>query len=156
MQSEEDRLRTGEAGRDFCDRLKAAGEAILEDGFPDSPSDRAEGFRWLTRLISHATQMEVEAGDTRAPFSIRYETPHNQWGGPNPGNTYLRANVDPDSSYRIWANVTDVRQAIFSLNEGDMQLGEYGVFSERSLDQFEVGTDGSLEIWLSPDEHPQN
>jgi hypothetical protein len=156
MQSEEDRLMTGEAWRDFCDRLKAAGEAILEDGFPDSPSDRAEGFRWLTRLISHATQMEVEAGDTRAPFFIRYETPHNQWGGPNPDNTYLRANVDPDSSYRIWANVTDVRQAIFSLNEGDMQLGEYGVFSERSLDQFEVGTDGSLEIWLSSDEHPQN
>ena len=156
MESEEDRLTTGEAWRDFCDRLKSTGEVILGDGFPDSPSDRAEGFRWLTRLMTHATQMEVEAGDTQHPFFIRYETPLNQWGGPNPDNIYLRANVDPVCSYRIWANVTDVRQAIFSLNEGEMQLGEYGVFSERSLNQFEIGADGSLEIWLSPDEQPRN
>jgi hypothetical protein len=86
MGRNEDALVSGEAWRDFCDRLKAAGEAILADGFPDSPFDRAEGFRWLTRLVVHATQLEVEAGDPRHPFFIRYETPHNQWGGPNPDN----------------------------------------------------------------------
>jgi hypothetical protein len=154
MSDEAERLTSGEAWRDWCRRLEAAGEAILAPGFPESPAERAEGFRWLTRLMVHATQLEVEAGDARHPCFIRYETPHNQWGGPNPDNCYLRANVDPSCSYRIWANVEGVRQAIFSLNEGEMQLGEFGVFSECSLDQLEVGAEGLLEIWLSPQEPP--
>jgi hypothetical protein len=156
MTSDEQRLLSGEAWREFCDRLKDAGESILQEGFPSEPGDRAEGFRWLTRLVTHATQMELEAGDPEHPCFIRYETPHNQWGGPNPDNIYLRANVDPALSYRIWGNVSDVRQIIFSLNEGDMQLGEYGVFSERSLDDFELSEMGFLEIFLSPDEQPRN
>ncbi len=155
-EDDEERLLSGEAWRDFCDRLKATGEAILQDGFPTAPGDRAEGFRWLTRLVSHATQLEVEAGDRQFPCFIRYETPHNQWGGPNPDNTYFRANLNPSCDYRVWGNVKDVRQAIFSLNEGEMQLGEYGVFSERSLDQFEVDEQGMLEIWITREEHSGN
>nr|MBC8341236.1 hypothetical protein [Pseudomonadota bacterium] len=146
----------GESWRDFCDRLKASGEAILGEGFPEAAGDRAEGMRWLSRLVVHATQMEVEAGDTQYPFFIRYETPHNQWGGPNPDNVYLRANIDPSCTYRIWANVKGMRQAIFSLNEGEMQLGEYGVFGECSLDELDVGPNGELSIILSPDEQPSN
>lgn len=156
MSDEADRLISGGAWQDFCRRLMAAGDAILADGFPGAPADRAEGFRWLTRLVVHAAQMEVEAGDPRHPFFVRYETPHNQWGGPNPDNVYLRANVDPSLTYRIWADVRGMRQAIFSLNEGEMQLGEFGVFGECSLDDLEVGDDGRLEILLSPDEQPGN
>lgn len=37
-----------------------------------------------------------------------------------------------------------------------MQLGEFGVFAERSLDTLEVGPDGRLEVWLSPEERPGN
>ena len=156
MASDEERLLTGEAWRDFCDRLKATGDAIIGEGFPTSAFDRAEGYRWLTRLIVHATQMEVEAGDADHPFFIRYELPHNQWGGPNPDNTYLRANVSPRHEYRIWANVEGMREAIFSLNEGEMQLGEYGVYGERTLQDFEVGDDGTLEIFLSHEARPGN
>lgn len=150
------RLLSGEAWRDFCRRLEKSGETILGDGFPDAPGDRAEGFRWLGRLVVHALQLEVEAGDPRHPAFIRYETPHNQWGGPNPDNIYLRAQVDPRITYRIWADVRGVRQAIFSLNEGEMQLGEYGVFGECSLDDLAVGDEGLLEIRLSPDPQPGN
>lgn len=156
MSSDERRLASGEMWEAFCDRLKGAGKSIVAEGFPDSPRDRAEGFRWLTRVIAYAAHMDIEAGDAQHPFFIKYEAPHFQWGGPNPDNVYLRANVDPSATYRVWADVTDVRQAIFSLNEGDMQLGEFGVFSERSLREFEVGPDGLLEFWLSPDEQPKN
>jgi hypothetical protein len=156
MSNEAERLSSGEAWRDWCDRLKAAGEAILAPGFPESARDRAEGFRWLTRLVAFSTQMELEAGDPLHPDFIRYETPHNQWGGPNPDNVYLRAKVDPNHTYRVWANVKQVRQAIFSLNEGDMQLGEFGVYSERSLDQLRVEADGRLELLLSPESQPGN
>ncbi len=156
MSSDEKRLASGEMWEAWCDRLKAAGKSILDEGFPDSPRERAEGFRWLTRLVTYATQMEIEAGDPRHPFFVKYETPHLQWGGPNPDNVYLRANIDPQSSYRVWADVTGVRQAIFSLNEGDMQLGKFGVFGECSLEQFELGPDGLLEFWISPEEQARN
>ena len=156
MTSEAERLVSGQAWDDWCDRLKGVGRSILAEGFPDSPRERAEGFRWLTRLVRFATRMEVEAGDPLHPVFVKYETPHDQWGGPNPDNLYLRANIDPVASYRVWADVTDVRQAIVSINEGDMQLGEFGVFSERSLDDFEVGPDGLLELWISPTEQPKN
>jgi len=156
MSSDEERLLSGEAWRDWCRRLESAGDRILGEGFPDGPRDRAEGFRWLTRLLVHATQLELETGDPRHPDFLRYETPHNQWGGPNPDNLYLRATIDPAYHYRIWANVTGVRQAIFSLHEGEMHLGEFGVYGERSLPDFDVDADGSLEIHLAPEEQPRN
>jgi hypothetical protein len=156
MSRDAESLLSGAAWRDFCDRLKSAGEGILADGFPSTPRERAEGFRWLTRLLVYATRMEVEAGDPLFPHFVRYETPDNQWGGPNPDNGYYRANVDPTLSYRVWANVSGMRQAIFSLHEGDMQLDEYGVYGETSLDALEVGADGHLEIVLSPQRQKGN
>jgi len=149
MERDEDRLMSGRAWHEWCDRLKAVGDRILDDAFPGAPRDRAEGFRWLTRLVTHATQMEVEAGDPRFPRFVRYETPGHQWGGPNPDNTYLRANVDATCGYRVWADVRGVRQLIASLHEGDMQLGELGVYGEHTLDQLDVGDDGRLEIAVS-------
>jgi len=151
-----DSLMSGQAWRDYCDRLKAVGERILGDGFPTSARDRAEGFRHLTRLISYASSMEIEAGDPLHPAFVRYETPHSQWGGPNPDNLYLRANIDPAQTYRVWADVRGMRQAIFSLNEGDMQLQQLGVFSECTLADLEVRDDGVLELWISPDEQSRN
>lgn len=145
------RLLSGEAWAEWCERLKATGQRILGDEFPGSPHARAEGFRWLTRLLTHANQLEIEAGDPRHPRFVRYETPDTQWGGPNPDNTYLRARIDPALAYRVWADVRGVRQAILSLHEGEMQFGELGVYSERSLDELHVGADGRLEVTVSPE-----
>ncbi len=112
MSDDAARLLSGEAWRDFCRRLEAAGEALLDDPFPDDPRTRAEGFRSLTRLLVYATQLEIEAGDPLFRSFVRHQDPYNQWGGPNPDNVYLRANVDPRESYRVWTNdVRGVRQA---------------------------------------------
>jgi len=151
-----ERLMSGEAWRDFCDRLKATGERILEPDFPNDERTRAEGFRNLLRLLNYASRMEVEAGNPLFPDFVRYEEPHSQWGGPNPDNTYLRARIDPTQSYRIWADVDGMRQAIFCQHEGDMQLAQYGVYHERDVTDFEVDEDGFLEILLSPKEQPGN
>jgi hypothetical protein len=154
--NDKQQLMTGEAWRLWCDRLKDVGDSILADNFPQDERGRAEGYRFLTRLMVHAVNMEIEAGDPMFPRFVRYETPTNQWGGPNPDNIYLRTNIDAACTYRVWGNVAGVRQLIVSLNEGDMQLGEFGVFSEKSLDQFEVGDDGLLEFWISPDPQTKN
>jgi len=151
MDDDAQRLIDGSAWREWCERLAAVGETILGDGYPSEPRDRAEGFRWLTRLMVHAVQMEIETGDPLHPDFVRYETPDNQWGGPNPDNVYLRAPIAPGEAYRVWGHTRGVRQAIFSLHEGDMQLGEFGVWSETSLDRLTVEEDGRLEILVSSD-----
>ncbi len=150
------RLLSGAAWRAWCERLAALGDRIQGDDFPSDARARAEGFRALTRLLVYATQMEMESGDPRHPVFYRYEDPRTPWGGPNPDNVYLRATIDPAETYRVWADVSGVRQALFSLHQGDMQLGEYGVFGERSLDALEVGPGGRLELVLSPEARAGN
>jgi hypothetical protein len=141
----------GSAWRAFCRRLEAIGERIQGEGFSADPRARSEGYRAMTRWLVYAVQQEIEAGDPRFPGFVSHQNPWNQWGGPNPDNVYLRANVDPKLAYRVWTrDARGLRQAIFSLHEGDMQLSEYGVFGERSLDQLPLAADGSLEIWLNP------
>jgi hypothetical protein len=156
MDEDADRLLTGEAWREWCDRLKAAGDRILESDFPDDERTRTEGYRALTRLLRYATRLEIEAGDPAFPDFVRYEEPHSQWGAPNPDNVYLRAVIDPKQTYKIWADVDGMFQAIFSQHEGDVQLEQYGTYHERHLDSFEVDEDGFLELVLSPDEHDKN
>jgi hypothetical protein len=49
-----------------------------------------------------------------------------------------------------------VRSALFSLVDGDMHLGRFGVFSEHTLADLEVGADGSVELWISPERQERN
>ena len=156
MSEEREDLLSGKAWRDWCDRLKAAGERILEADFPSDERTRVEGFRALTRLLAYATRLEIEAGDPLHPEFVRYEEPHTQWGGPNPDNTYLRAVIDPRETYRIRANVRGVHQVIFCQHEGDMHFEQYGVYHERHLDDFEVEPDGTLEFQVGPTEQAGN
>ena len=147
--SHRDDLPDGSAWHRFCDRLRAIGDEILGDEYPSSPRDRAEGYRALIRKMVYATQLELEAGDPSFPTFVRLQDPYNQWGGPNPDNVYLRANIDPAATYRVLGDVRGVRQAIFSLHEGDMQLGELGVYGECSLDQL-AAPEGRLELFIAP------
>lgn len=137
------------AWSDFCTRLAALGQTLPED-----PAARADGVRHLARQVVMALQGHLEHGDPAHPSFHRYEEPWVQWGGPNPDNVYLRAPIDPAATYRLWGDVTGVREAIVSLVEGDMHLGAFGVWSEKTLSELTVGDDGLLEVWISPDEHP--
>lgn len=150
-----EQLLEGALWREWCARLSALGERILGSDFPGEERGRAEGVRALTRKIVYALQMEVEAGDPDHPTFVRLQDPYNQWGGPNPDNVYLRAAIDPNATYRVWGEVGGVRQAIFSLHEGDMQLGEFGVWGECSLRDLH-SPDGRLELTISPHEHAGN
>jgi hypothetical protein len=140
----------------FCARLAALGEHLGTGDFPTDPTGRAAGIRHLGRQVVLALQGEIEHADPAHPSFHRYEEPWAQWGGPNPDNVYQRAPIDPGATYRVWGDVRGLRQAIFSLVDGDMHEGRFGVFSERTLDQLEIGPGGALEIWVAPTEQPGN
>jgi len=142
--------------RAFCERLADVGERFTAEPFPVSESERALCTRHLTRQLVMALQSEIEHGDTMHPTFHRYEEPWVQWGGPNPDNIYTRAAIDPTATYRVSGNVAGVRAAIFSLVDGDMHLGQFGVLGERTLDEFVVDSEGSLEFFVSPERQAPN
>ncbi len=74
--SAEEQLLSGHTWAEFCDVLKRSGQQILR---PEAPSDaltRAEGFRYLSRLLRIALEMHVEFADPAFPgfFSPSHET----------------------------------------------------------------------------------
>lgn len=151
-----ERLASGAAWEDFCERLKGVGQRILEDDFPGDATARAEGYRHLARLTTYALQWYVDFHDADFPRFHRYDDDTIKWGGPNTDNHYLRAKVDPLGTYRVRLDTTGVRDFILSTPEGEMQLEQYRVFQERSLADLELDDDGHVEIWLSPDRQPRN
>jgi hypothetical protein len=140
----------------LCERLAAIGTRVGEEPFPTSGSEHADDVRHVARQLVLALQGELEHGDPAQPSFHRYEEPWAQWGGPNPDNVYTRAAIDPTATYRVTGDVTGVRTAIVSLVDGDMHLGKYGVFEERTLADLDVASDGTLELWISPDAHDGN
>jgi hypothetical protein len=151
-----ERLVRGEAWRDLCRRLEAVGERILGDDFPADDQARAEGYRHLGRLTVYALQWFLEFQDADFPAFHRYDDDVVKWGGPNADNHYLRAKVDPRTSYRLTLDARGLRNLIVSTPEGEMQFDQYRVFAERSLSDLTVGSDGRLEILLGGDERPGN
>ncbi len=140
------------AWQEWCRRLAAAGTQVSARAATDPTLNAAEGLRHLSRLAVMALQSYLEFGDVDFPAFHRYDDDAVKWGGPNVDNQYLRARVDPTGTYRVVGNVSGVRDLIVSTNEGDMQLGEYGVYSELQLDELKCDAAGNLVLQLGGSE----
>ena len=138
------------AWREFCARLADAGASALAHPIVGDERDLAEGLRCLSRQLVFAVQSAVEFSDPDFPAFHRFDDDVTKWGGPNADNHYLRCAIDPAGLYRLTADVTGCREAILSLSEGDMQLGQYRVFGERALRDLRI-EDGRLEVMIGPD-----
>ncbi len=156
MADDAERLMSGQAWDDFCERLKKTGRRILEPDFPGSPRERAEGFRHLARMVVFGLQWAVEFGDPDFPSFYRCDGDLVQWGAPNADNIYLRARIRGDGSYRLTGNKGKLHDFIISTHDGDMHMEKYAVFEERSARDLEMAPDGSFEVILSPREHRGN
>ncbi len=119
-------------------------------GFPDDAASRAIAVRHLARQAALALRGELEHADPRHPRLHRYEQPWSQWGAPNPDNVYQRCAVDPAATYLLRGRVDGVHEALFSLVEGDMHLGENAVYAEVALTDL-AAPDGVLELTVGPD-----
>lgn len=126
----------------------------LDDaGFPADPAGRAVAIRHLARQATLALEGELEHADPAHPTLHRYEQPWSQWGAPNPDNVYQRCAIDPAATYVLRGQVADVHEALFSLVEGDMHLGENEVYAEVALTDLALDGD-HLELTIGPDDRP--
>ena len=60
-----DPVLNGQAWRDFCAELANVGDMILDPGNPSNPIDRAEGFRYLTRLLRLGLEQQIDGALAR-------------------------------------------------------------------------------------------
>ncbi len=147
----------GTAWREFCDLLADAGEAILADGNPDSPLDRAEGFRMLTRLLRGALETKLEHGRAREPVLVRACHETIKIVGENPDNHYLGASLDGKYDYRIWGTRGAAKWISFNLFSGaGFGGGGPGTGATLHEEQMHVEPDGTFEVIISQREHPGN
>jgi len=99
-----DRLVSGEAWDDFCETLKVAGRVI--DGFGDEPSDveRAEWYRYLTRMVRNGFERMVENCEPERP-RLRDAPWRQSINVQSPDQDHLMCEfVDGRHAYRIRGN----------------------------------------------------
>ncbi|MCH8195604.1 MAG: hypothetical protein IIB12_05965, partial [Chloroflexi bacterium] len=97
MANEKETRRGGEADLwdRFCDGLKEAGAVILRDQTPNSELVRAEGYRYLTRLLQLGLDTVLENADRERPDFFRTSSPTKKQGACNPDQFYDQAAVAP-------------------------------------------------------------
>jgi len=139
-----------QAWEDFAQTLDHLGKELASEPFPVGTRETAEGYRYLARLTTFALQWFLEFSDPDFPSFYRYDDDVTKWGGPNVDNRYLRATIRGTDTYRITGNGINTHGFLFSLHQGDMQLGEYGVYGEFWHDQLVTDEDGNFELILSP------
>jgi len=156
-ESSHDRLMSGKSWEEFCDALKGAGQTILSEGSPSGQLDRAEGFRYLTRLTRAALETFVEYADPLAPVLHRPVHETAKIGADNPDNYYQHASISGQHEYRIRGQRGTIHYIDFATQSagvastGDSEQG--GHIDGTSL---EVDADGRFEIVLSCEEQPGN
>ena len=111
------RVVDGRAWEEFCDTLKAAGAVVLAG--PDDPLDRAEGWRYLSRLLRAGLETFVEASDASTPHFQRTTGETVKMGMDNPDNVYLNAPVNGGHDYRIWGTRGTVHYLGFGTQSGN-------------------------------------
>ena len=145
-----ERLIDGDSWSDFCDALKHAGTLIQADTAPDDPLTRAEGYRYLSRLVRAALQTFVEHNDPRAPVLQRVVHETAKMGSDNPDNHYFNAAVSGEYEYRLYGNRGTVHWLEFATQTGTYGEGR-GMPATGHLDarDMQIGADGAFEVLLS-------
>jgi hypothetical protein len=152
----DERVASGEAWNEFCDSLKQLGGQITREDTPSDSFNRAEGFRYLTRLLRNSLESVIEGGSPEFP-ALRSLGNMVKLGADNPDNLYQGASINGCYDYRIKGN----RGSVFYLGFSSIS-GGYGADGTMITDGFldheklEVNADGSFEIILSQKEHSGN
>jgi hypothetical protein len=142
----DDAVLTGQAWTDFCRALEAAGEVVLTG--PDTALDRAEGFRYLSRLLRNSLYATLENSD---PDNPRWQgLDLVKIGADNPDNVYHSAPVKGTNSYRITGQRGTIAYASFGSKANRYAKdGTMASTGELRNDDITVADDGSVEIICS-------
>jgi hypothetical protein len=145
-----DRIRTGKSWDAFCDALKSAGRVITAEGSPEDLLDRAEGFRYLSRLTRAGLEAFLEYADPLAPVLHRPIHETAKIGADNPDNYYQHASISGAHEYRIVGRRNTIHYLDFATQTpGVASTGKSRQSGHLDASDLEIGADGRFEIALS-------
>jgi hypothetical protein len=151
------RVLDGSAWQEFCENLAFARNQILDENSPADPFHRAEGLRYLSRLVRAGFETFIENGDPAAPELRRNAHETIKMGADNPDNHYLSCPISGEYEYRI----RGTRGTVYYLGIG-AQEGGYGSTGSLKTTAYldasdmKIAPDGSFEILVSAREQKGN
>jgi hypothetical protein len=152
-----ERVLSGRTWEEFCDTLKSAGQVILRTEAPQTEIDRAEGWRYLTRLMRVGCEMMVESGDTDFPTFYCPSHTTVKIGGDNPDNLYLNATIDGRREYRIRGTRGTVHYLSFGTRANRLAIdGTMTETGNLATTELQTDADGSFEVILSQERKGRN
>lgn len=143
-------LLDGSAWHAFCDALKVAGDTVAREGVPGDPLTRAEGYRYLTRLLRAGLEKNIEFGDPCYPhfFSLSHET--IKIGNDNPDNFYQNCTIDGRYDYRITGQRGSVDYLSLETKAGGYDsTGSMEMTGHIEASELTIDADGGFEIIVS-------
>lgn len=151
MDSDEHRL--GEAFDGWITAQQEAARIMAEADVPDDPVDRAEGYRWLTRLASLAQDWFVEKADPLHPVLFVAQNEYRKLMVDNPDVQYRFSVLNDDRTYRLHGTRGDAAYVGLAfgtpIGKGAVD-GRTGTLTQVNLDQFELGPSGEFDILIEP------
>ena len=152
----------GEAWRALCAALDRAALRVIGEGAPDTPRERAEGFRYLTRFLAAGIVSCVAHDDPDYPVFGRMIDYTMPWGLDNPDCLYLYAPLRGGAAYRISGQRGSANHIDFQVNFGHFANGDISTWGTiASLDggelvaqpngdfELTIGGDGRSGNWLA-------
>ena len=91
----------GTVWEEFCDLLKEAGKVVQSENAPDDAFNKAEGYRYLTRMLRAGLESFLEHGDPAFPELRSPCHTTIKMGADNPDNYYQSTSIKPECDYRI-------------------------------------------------------
>ncbi|MDT8394713.1 MAG: hypothetical protein RQ761_12790 [Bacteroidales bacterium] len=153
----DERIVSGRAWEEFCDKLKLAGSALMYSGTPRDPFQQAEGVRYLSRLTRAGLEAFVEYNDPKFPVFRRMVHETVKMGADNPDNHYFNTQISGAYEYRIAGKRNTIHYLGFFTQNGNYGttggLAPCGVLEHQDLI---VEDDGSFEITLSKEKRGKN
>ncbi len=157
MPENEQRIIDGSAWRDFCRALERAGEAVVQEGTPDNAFDRAEGYRYLTRLLRAGLESHVESSDPHHPRFFQLANETIKIGNDNPDNVYHNANISGALEYRVSGERGSVPYLTFMTTGGGYESdGTMAHTGQLDLADLACDETGHFEIVVSAEQQPGN
>ncbi len=117
---------------------------------------RSEGLRFVLRHLVAGISMTIEA-DPAYPQFVRFADPTLSWGINNPDSNFAFLAIDGAATYRIVGDLGTADHIDFQVHApGYSEMPDYRVVGGLKRRDLDVSPDGSVEIFVGPDEHPGN
>ena len=150
-------LATTAAFNELIDTLTAIrDDYVLADGRLRDDHERVEAYRYVTHLLSEASELLAE-GDPERPRFSSIVSPARKFLGDNPDALYQQTVIRGDRSYRVSGQIDGQVYVSFTVHSADPAGGINGaVLADINHHDLAIDDDGRFELILSPDKHPGN